>query len=104
MVGCGWHLEPGEPPCPGWFTHNGQTLQLMSVQLKSGRVENTSTSPDCALLLAQVPVLEGWIDAAAEGPTPFIVLGDFNRRFTQPHDRVWPDLDDGGPPTRTSPP
>jgi hypothetical protein len=31
--------------------------------------------------MAQVPVLEGWIGEAAQGPTPFIVLGDFNRRF-----------------------
>jgi endonuclease/exonuclease/phosphatase family metal-dependent hydrolase len=28
---------------------------------------------------------------------PFIVLGDFNRRLTQPNDRVWADLDDGEP-------
>jgi hypothetical protein len=28
---------------------------------------------------------------------PFIVLGDFNRRFREPHDRVWADLDDGEP-------
>jgi endonuclease/exonuclease/phosphatase family metal-dependent hydrolase len=26
------------------------------------------------------------------------VLGDFNRRLTQPGDRVWADLDDGDPP------
>jgi endonuclease/exonuclease/phosphatase family metal-dependent hydrolase len=79
------------------LTHQGQTLQLMSVHLKSGCVEKTSTSPDCALLLAQVPILEGWIGAAAEGPTPFIVLGDFNRRFTQPNDQVRAELDDGEP-------
>jgi endonuclease/exonuclease/phosphatase family metal-dependent hydrolase len=79
------------------LAHNGQTLQLLSVHLKSGCVENASTEPDCALLLAQVPVLEGWIDAAAEGPMPFIVLGDFNRRLTQPNDQVWADLDDGQP-------
>jgi exonuclease III len=81
------------------LTHNGQTLQLMSVHLKSGCFENASTSSACATLLAQVPVLEGWIDAAAQGATPLIVLGDFNRRFTQPGDRVWADLDDGDPPT-----
>jgi endonuclease/exonuclease/phosphatase family metal-dependent hydrolase len=34
---------------------------------------------------------------AASGTTPSIVLGDFNRRFTQPTDRVWADLDDGEP-------
>jgi endonuclease/exonuclease/phosphatase family metal-dependent hydrolase len=79
------------------LTHNGQTRQRMSVHLKSEYVENASTSSTCELLLAQGPVLEGWIEAAAEAPTPFIVLGDFNRRFTQPGDRVWADLDDGEP-------
>ena len=77
------------------LTHNGQTIQLLSVHLKSGCFENASTSSACETLLAQVPVLEGWIDAAAEGPRPFIVLGDFNRRVTQPGDRVWADLDGG---------
>jgi endonuclease/exonuclease/phosphatase family metal-dependent hydrolase len=79
------------------LSHNGQTIQLMSVHLKSGCFENASTSSACETLLAQVPVLEGWIDAAAEWLTPFIVLRDFNRRFTQPGDRVWADLDDGEP-------
>jgi hypothetical protein len=41
------------------LTHKGQTIQLMSVHLKSGCAENTLTGPNCALLLAQVPVLEG---------------------------------------------
>jgi endonuclease/exonuclease/phosphatase family metal-dependent hydrolase len=79
------------------LTHNGQTIQLMSVHLKSGCFDNASTSSACETLLAQVPVLEGWIDTAAAGPTPFIVLGDFNRRFNEPNDRVWADLDDGEP-------
>jgi endonuclease/exonuclease/phosphatase family metal-dependent hydrolase len=79
------------------LTHNGQIIQLMSVHLKSGCFENASNSSACETLLAQVPVLEGWIDEAAQGPTPLIVLGDFNRRFNQPGDRVWADLDDGEP-------
>jgi endonuclease/exonuclease/phosphatase family metal-dependent hydrolase len=79
--------------------HNGQTIRLMSGHLKSGCVDNTTTSSACATLLAQIPVLEGWTDAAAEGPMPFIVLGDFNRRFTQPNDHIWADLDDGDPAT-----
>ena len=45
--------------------------------------------------MAQVPVLEGWIDPAAEGPLPFIVLGDLNCRFTLPNDQVCAELDDG---------
>ena len=78
------------------LTHNGQTLQLMAVHLKSGCFENASTSSACETLLAQVPVLEGWIDAA-QGPRPLIVLGDFNRRLNQSNDQVWADLDDGEP-------
>jgi DDE superfamily endonuclease len=61
------------------------------------RTRHKTPAHTARLLLAQVPVLEGWIDAAAEGPTPFIVLGDFNRRFNQPGDRVWADRDDGEP-------
>jgi endonuclease/exonuclease/phosphatase family metal-dependent hydrolase len=79
------------------LTHNGQTIQLMSVHLQSGFFENASTSSACETLLAQVPVLEGWIDAAAESPRPLIVLGDFNRRLNQPGDQVWTEIDDGEP-------
>jgi endonuclease/exonuclease/phosphatase family metal-dependent hydrolase len=79
------------------LTHNGQTLQLLSVHFKSGCFENSSTNTACETLLAQVSVLEAWIDTAAEGTTPFIVLGDFNRRFNQPNDQVWAELDDGEP-------
>jgi endonuclease/exonuclease/phosphatase family metal-dependent hydrolase len=78
-------------------TYQGQTMQLLSVHLKSGCFDNSTTSSDCTLLLEQIPVLEGWIDAAASGTTPVIGLGDFNRRFTQPGDQVWADLDDGEP-------
>jgi endonuclease/exonuclease/phosphatase family metal-dependent hydrolase len=79
------------------LTHNGQTLQLLSVHLKSGCFENASNSSACETLLAQVPVLEGWINAAAQGSMPFVVLGDFNRRFNQAGDQVWAELDDGEP-------
>src|SRR5919106_6965277 len=79
------------------LTHNGQTLQLLSVHLKSGCFDNASTSSACAMLREQIPVLEDWIDAAAQGPTPFIVLRDFQRRFNQANDQVWADLDDGEP-------
>src|SRR5262245_34368662 len=65
----------------------------MSVHLKSGRVDNATYSSACATLMAQVPVLEGWIDAAAQRPTSFIVLGEFNRWFNVPNDRVWAEVD-----------
>jgi endonuclease/exonuclease/phosphatase family metal-dependent hydrolase len=41
------------------LTHNGQTIQLLSVHLKSGCVDNATTRSACATLMAQVPVLEG---------------------------------------------
>jgi phosphatidate phosphatase APP1 len=62
--------------------------EIYSVHLKSGCFDNASTSSACATLDAQVPVLEGRIDEAARAPVPFIVLGDFNRRFAQTNDRV----------------
>jgi endonuclease/exonuclease/phosphatase family metal-dependent hydrolase len=79
------------------LTHNGQTLQLRSVPLESSCFDNASTSSACETLLAQVPVLDGWIVASASGPMLFIVLGDFNRRLTHSNDWVWADLDDGEP-------
>ena len=78
-------------------THNGQTLQLMSVHLKSGCFQNGSTSSACHTLEQQIAVLETWIDQAAQGADPFIVLGDFNRRLNLDGDDVWAELDDGQP-------
>jgi endonuclease/exonuclease/phosphatase family metal-dependent hydrolase len=78
-------------------THNGQTLQLMSVHLKSGCFQNGSTSSACHTLAQQISVLETWIDQAAQGADPFIVLGDFNRRLNLDGDDVWTELDDGQP-------
>jgi len=75
-----------------------QTLMLMSVHLKSGCFGNSSSGPSCTLLLNQVPILEQWIDDAAAGTKPAIVLGDFNRRFNEAGDTVWSDLDDADPP------
>jgi hypothetical protein len=79
------------------LTYNSQTLQLMSVHLKSGCFDDATTSSDCATLLAQASVREDRIDAAAQGPMHFIMVGDFDRRFTQPPDLVWADLDEGEP-------
>jgi endonuclease/exonuclease/phosphatase family metal-dependent hydrolase len=79
------------------LTQNGQTISLMSVHLKSGCFDNGSTSSACNSLMAQVPVLERWIDEMAESANAFIVLGDFNRRFNVLGDSVWMELDDASP-------
>jgi endonuclease/exonuclease/phosphatase family metal-dependent hydrolase len=80
------------------LTHQGKTFHLMSVHLKSGGFDNGSSGSACQKLFTQVPKLEQWIDDAAAGPNPFIVLGDFNRRFNRPEDLVWTNLDDAEPP------
>ncbi len=80
------------------LTHNDQTIALMSVHLKSGCFDSSSNSTACSTLMDQVPVLEEWIDDKANSPTPFILLGDFNRRFNQLDDEIWLELDDQNPP------
>lgn len=79
--------------------HNGQSLRLLSIHLKSGCFNNPlgSTDRDCQRLNEQVPLLEVWIDARAEENMPFVVLGDFNRRFDAPGDTFWPEIDDAEP-------
>jgi hypothetical protein len=81
------------PPAP----HHSGCLRIATQNLENLHAQDgqSTTGQDYALLMAQIPMLEGWIDEAARGPRPFIVLGDFNRRFNQPGDQVWADLDDG---------
>lgn len=76
---------------------NGRApLRLLGIHLKSGCFSGAEANA-CPVLLEQVPQLEAWIDAAASGPTPFAVLGDWNRRLAIAGDRVWSEIDDGEP-------
>jgi endonuclease/exonuclease/phosphatase family metal-dependent hydrolase len=79
------------------LTIGGQTLAFMSVHLKSGCFENSSAGSACTTLMQQLPKLEEWIDATAVATTPFVVLGDFNRRLTVPGDSFWTAIDDSQP-------
>lgn len=80
-------------------TLGDKQLRLLAVHLKcccpTGSL--ASRGEHCPKLRRQVPELEGWIDARAEETIPFIVLGDFNRRFTTA-DEMWRELDDATPP------
>jgi endonuclease/exonuclease/phosphatase family metal-dependent hydrolase len=77
----------------------GAKLRLLSVHLKSGCFQASLDTPgnDCPKLKQQLPLLEQWIDARANEDTPFLVLGDFNRRFID-GDTFFPELDDSNPP------
>jgi len=78
-----------------------RAIEMLSVHLKSGCFEKSLTGDNirggCIKLQQQVPVLENWIDAEARAKNPFVVLGDFNRRFNQINDDFWQEIDDGVP-------
>jgi endonuclease/exonuclease/phosphatase family metal-dependent hydrolase len=78
---------------------SGREIRLLSIHLKSGCWGNPmhTASRACRIMRRQLPALEAWIDARAEEGVPFIVLGDFNRRFDTPGDTFWPEIDDGKP-------
>lgn len=67
--------------------YEGQQFWFLSVHLKSScsHVENADTSlrDDCQLLWKQMDPLVGWIEARQSEGIPFIIAGDFNRRFRQ---------------------
>ena len=78
------------------------SIRLLGVHLKSFCFDDPLPKPDiegnhCERLASQVPVLEKWIDERVTTQTPFIVLGDFNRRFDYRQDDFWLELDDGEP-------
>lgn len=102
------------------LTKNGKTLHLLAVHLKSGcftaPLDNTSVNAmpstsvkkqkhkeACTKLSKQISPLEHWIDLHASQDAAYIVLGDFNRRFSQdialkyPEDKgLWQALNDEG--------
>ncbi len=89
------HLRPGADI---EVRTGGLRLRLLAIHLKSGCHKQSLKSPRsaCRKLARQVPVLESWIDARARDNTPFLVLGDFNRRLGD-DDAMWIELDDGDP-------
>lgn len=102
---------------------DGVTMRLLAVHLKSACHARPLTDesrpprslpdepPACLQLAQQVKPLEAWIDARVREKTPFIVLGDFNRRFDAPAERelpardargrqqsIWREINDDDPP------
>lgn len=71
-------------------------IRLLAIHLKSGCFSGAEAK-SCPTLLQQIPALEAWIDAAANGPERFAVLGDWNRRLALSRDAIWTEIDDGDP-------
>lgn len=61
----------------------GREVRMLAVHLKSGcwgeRLDDPRAA--CRELAEQLPVLADWIDNRRRDGAPFVVLGDFNRRF-----------------------
>jgi len=100
------------------LSRNGKEMKLLAVHLKSGCftapldeksvLAMASTSDKeirrkeaCATLSKQIEPLENWIDKQAKDDKAFIVIGDFNRRFSQDianklseNQGLWQALDD----------
>lgn len=81
----------------------GRRAWLLVVHLKAGcrmgRMDRSGGGRDarsqrrraaCAVLQAQVPVLEGWIDAHVSQTSAVILAGDFNRDLSDERARQWP--------------
>jgi endonuclease/exonuclease/phosphatase family metal-dependent hydrolase len=89
------HLRPGVDLV---VRVDGRELRLLAIHLKAGcpRGDLQRPSRSCTKLRRQLVELERWVDARAEEETPFVVLGDFNRRLAGT-DALWAEIDDGEP-------
>jgi endonuclease/exonuclease/phosphatase family metal-dependent hydrolase len=82
------------------LTRNDKTLHLLAVHLKSGcfaapldvnsinamssnSIKKARKKEACDKLSRQIKPLERWIDSHAAQNVAYLVLGDFNRRFSQ---------------------
>ncbi len=73
-------------------------LRVLGVHLKSGCFSDASSGASCDKLTKQIPVLEAWAEARGAEGLPFVMMGDFNRRFSAA-DSIFQDLDDAEPPS-----
>ncbi len=75
---------------------SGRELRILGVHLKSGCFSSPLDGPykeyerpdACQKLKKQVPVLTRWMESRQQERTPFMLIGDMNRRLN-PEDEVW---------------
>lgn len=103
------------------LTKNGKSVRLLAVHMKSGCFDKALDQASitkmpasnekeqyakiaCSELAKQAVKLEAWVDARAQEGVPFVLLGDFNRRFVKDIalnysevQGLWQTIDDQGP-------
>ena len=70
---------------------NGARLRLLSIHLDGGCSQGSVRQPnssDCQNLGQQAQILAGWITERRRENMPFVILGDFNRRFSRDDDML----------------
>ena len=68
------------------------SVDVMAIHLKSGCfVDDFSSSErsSCKVLEKQVPVLDQWIENNVLNRQKFVLLGDFNHRLANEHNKMW---------------
>ena len=70
---------------------NGAKLRLLSIHLDGGCAQGSLRQPnssDCQNLGRQTEILADWITDRRRENAPFVILGDFNRRFSRDDDML----------------
>lgn len=75
----------------------GKSVRLLSVHLATGcwgeeHDSNPANAENCSVLGGQMQQLGQWAAARHEDGSPFVILGDFNRRLALPGDWAWQAL------------
>ena len=81
----------------------GRMLRLLSVHLNAGCREgplDPARGRECDSLSRQSEVLAGWVAQRRAENSAFAILGDFNRRITDPRDELPARLNAAAPLTR----
>ncbi len=71
-------------------------FRLLGVHLKSGCFSGNSNKKACLTLRDQMAIVKDWMDKRQAEGVPYVVAGDFNRRFSASDD-FWQSLDNNNP-------
>lgn len=76
---------------------DGQEIRMLSVQLREGcwHDEIDPKKKACRILKQGMKSIKSWIDSRESEGIPFAIMGNFNRMFDLPGDKLWNEIDGG---------